>query len=108
MQMGRPLGIPGFSRVVRVGFVADVEKIQGIYELVKVLKDKGAIAIGANDFGILEMAKWFGYWGGDGNRSVILYFGDGSNISYFAEVLRTRVEWFEVISWIPREEPRSL
>lgn len=91
--------ILGFSRRIRVGFSADPGKIQGIYEWVNVLRKKGAIAISVADFGMLEMANCFGFWGGDGNRSVVLYIEDRVNISYVAECLRTKVEWFEILEW---------
>ena len=98
MNMGSS-AIPGFSRRLRVGFSADPGKIQGIYEWVNVLRKKGAIVISAADFGMLEMASCFGFWGGDGNRSVILCIEDRVNISYIEECLRFKVEWFEVLEW---------
>lgn len=98
MQMGQA-AIPGFSRRIRVGFIDDPVKIQGIYASINVLRQRGIVAVSAADFGILEMAKWFGKWGGDGNRSIILYISDGASISHIAEWLQKVVEWFEVLEW---------
>ena len=98
MNMGSPT-VPGFSRRIRVGFIDDPVKIQDIYASINVLRQKGIIAIGAADFGILEMAKWFGKWGGGGNRSIIVYISDSASISHIAEWLQKVVEWFEILEW---------
>lgn len=98
MNMGSST-VSGFSRRIRVGFIDDPVKIQGIYASINVLRQKGIVAISATDFGILEVAKQFGKWGGDGNRSIILYISDSASISHIAEWLQKVVEWFEILEW---------